>query len=43
MEGSLPGWAFVGGLLLIGTVIGGFASALFWLMTTGDRDEEEGR
>lgn len=39
--GAMPVWAFVGGVLLIGTVIGLIASTLFWLAATGGDDGEE--
>jgi hypothetical protein len=38
------GWQFIGGVLLIGTVIGVFAAAIFWLaISGGDDDGEEQR
>lgn len=39
--GTMPVWAFIGGVLLIGTVIGLLASAMFWLVLTGGDDEKE--
>ena len=39
--GAMPVWAFVGGVLLIGTTIGLIASTMFWLILTGGGDGEE--
>ena len=39
----MPLWAFVGGLLLIGTLIGLMASALVWLALARDDGSEEQR
>lgn len=40
----VAGWQFIGGVLVIGTMIGLIASALFWLAVSGGDDdgEEEG-
>lgn len=38
--GTLPVWAFIGGVLLIGTTIGLIASALLFLTFTGNEEDE---
>jgi hypothetical protein len=37
----IGGWQFIGGVLMIGTLIGTMASALFWLAVSGGDDDGE--